>query len=110
LIYDPQKVTYRQLLEFFYKTHDPTTLNQQGNDRGTQYRSGIFYTSPEQKTIAQEVTNKANAQWWHGNIKTQIVEAGPWWDAEEYHQKYLDKEPFGYQCPTHYLRKFPDLM
>jgi peptide-methionine (S)-S-oxide reductase len=102
-------VTYRQLLEFFYKSHDPTTLNRQGNDQGLNYRSAIFYTSPEQEQVAKDVTREANEQWWKGKITTEVVEAGPWWDAEDYHQKYLDNNPNGYQCPTHYLRNFPEL-
>ncbi|KAM7213409.1 peptide methionine sulfoxide [Rhypophila decipiens] len=109
IIYDPNKITYSQILDFFYRMHDPTTSNQQGPDRGTQYRSGIFYHSPEQETIAREITNKANEQWWHGKIVTEILPAKQWWDAEDYHQLYLDKNPAGYECPSHYLRKFPDL-
>ncbi|KAM7188487.1 peptide methionine sulfoxide [Rhypophila sp. PSN 637] len=109
IIYDPNKITYSQILDFFYRMHDPTTSNQQGPDRGTQYRSGIFYHSPEQETIAREITKKANEQWWHGKIVTEILPAKQWWDAEDYHQLYLDKNPAGYECPSHYLRKFPDL-
>jgi len=85
--FDPEKVTYRQLIEYFYRMHDPTTLNSQGPDRGSQYRSGIFYHSDEQKKIAEDVTSKAQAQWYKDSkIETQIVEAGQWWDAEAYHQ------------------------
>lgn len=109
LIYDPTKITYRQLLEFFYRMHDPTTLNSQGPDKGSQYRSGIFYHSEEQERIAREVTAKANEQWWGGKVVTEILPAGQWWDAEDYHQLYLDRNPGGYECPSHYLRKFPEL-
>jgi peptide-methionine (S)-S-oxide reductase len=109
LVYDPSKITYRQLLEFFYRMHDPTTLNSQGPDRGTQYRSGIFFHSPEQEKIAREVTAKANEQWYNGKIVTEILPAQQWWDAEEYHQLYLDRNPGGYECPSHFLRTFPDL-
>jgi peptide-methionine (S)-S-oxide reductase len=109
LVFDPEKVSYRTLLEFFYKMHDPTTLNQQGNDRGTQYRSGIFFHDAEQEKIAKDVTEKVNAQWWGGKVKTEILPAKQWWDAEEYHQLYLDKNPFGYQCPSHHVRNFPEL-
>jgi peptide-methionine (S)-S-oxide reductase len=85
--FDPEKVTYRQLIEYFYRMHDPTTLNSQGPDRGTQYRSGIFYHDEEQKKIAEDVTKKAQEQWYKGNkIETQILPAGKWWDAEAYHQ------------------------
>jgi len=89
--------------------HDPTTPNRQGPDVGTQYRSGIFYTTPEQEKIAREVTGKANEQWWGGKITTEILPAGQWWDAEEYHQLYLSKNPGGYECPSHFVRDFPDL-
>lgn len=109
IIYDPKKISYRELLEFFYRMHDPTTLNSQGPDRGSQYRSGIFYHSAEQEKIAREVTAKVNEQWWRGKVVTEILPAGHWWDAEEYHQLYLDKNPDGYECPSHHLRTFPDL-
>jgi len=109
ITYDPTKLTYTTLIEFLYKMHDPTTLNSQGPDQGTQYRSGIFYYSPEQKKIAEEITKKANEQWWNGKVCTQILEAGEWWDAEDYHQKYLEVNPGGYECPSHFLRQFPDL-
>jgi peptide-methionine (S)-S-oxide reductase len=89
--------------------HDPTTLNQQGPDRGTQYRSGIFYHSPEQERIARDVTRRANEQWWGGKIVTEVLPAKQWWDAEDYHQLYLTKNPYGYECPSHFLRTFPDL-
>ncbi|KAL6816469.1 PMSR domain-containing protein [Trichoderma camerunense] len=109
LIFDPTQVSYRQLLEFFYKMHDPTTLNAQGPDTGPQYRSAIYFHSPEQEAIAREVTEKANAQWWGGKIVTEIAPAGQWWTAEEYHQLYLEKNPSGYECPSHFLRPFKDL-
>ncbi|KAK0745637.1 peptide methionine sulfoxide reductase msrB/msrA [Schizothecium vesticola] len=109
LVYDPAKLSYRELLEFFYRMHDPTTVDAQGPDRGSQYRSGIFYHSPEQETVAREVTDKVNAQWWKGGVVTEVLPAGRWWDAEAYHQEYLDKNPNGYECPSHYLRKFPEL-
>lgn len=109
LVFDPEKISYAELISFFYRMHDPTTLNRQGPDMGSQYRSGIFYTTPEQKAVAEEITKKANEQWWDGKCVTQILEAGTWWDAEEYHQLYLDKNPGGYECPSHFLRKFADL-
>lgn len=107
--YDPSQITYRQLLEFFYKMHDPTTSNRQGPDTGSQYRSGIFYHNAEQESIAREVTRLANEKWWKGKIVTEILPAGEWWDAEAYHQKYLDVNPGGYECPSHFLRSFPSL-
>jgi len=110
LIYDPTKVSYQTLLEFFYKMHDPTTKDRQGPDAGSQYRSGIFYHDAEQEKEAKRVTEKVQQQWWkQGKIVTEILPAGQWWDAEDYHQKYLDVNPGGYECPSHFLRKFPDL-
>ncbi|KAI0474168.1 peptide methionine sulfoxide [Xylariaceae sp. FL0804] len=109
--YDPSRLTYRQLLEFFYRMHDPTTANRQGPDVGTQYRSGIYFHDAEQERVARDVTRQAAEQWYGGSGKvvTEIVPAGPWWDAEDYHQLYLDKNPWGYECPSHFLRQFPPL-
>lgn len=101
--FDAQKVSYRELLILFFKMHDPTTLNQQGNDMGTQYRSAIFTHSEEQKKTAEAVkalVEKSGA--WKKPITTQIVKAGPFYKAEEYHQKYLVKNPGGYD--NHFLR------
>lgn len=110
MTFDPEKLSYTTLLQFFYKMHDPTTKNRQGMDSGTQYRSAIFYHSPEQKTEAEEVTKKVQEQWWKkATITTEILEAGQWWDAEDYHQLYLDNNPGGYECPAHFVRKFPEL-
>ncbi|CAL8582871.1 Peptide methionine sulfoxide reductase [Xanthoria parietina] len=110
MTFDPAVISYSSLLEFFYKMHDPTTKNRQGADTGTQYRSAVFYHSPEQERAAKEVTAKAQEQWWtSGKISTEILEAGQWWDAETYHQLYLHKNPGGYECPAHYVRKFPPL-
>lgn len=100
VLFDPEKLSYATILEFFYRMHDPTTLNQQGADRGTQYRSGIFTHGPEQERIAKDITQKANDQWWKGGITTELIEAGQWWDAEDYHQLYLNKNPGGYECPA----------
>ena len=83
MVFDPERVSYNTLLEFFYRMHDPTTKNRQGMDTGTQYRSGIFYHSPEQETAAKSVTEKVQQQWWkEGKITTEILPAGEWWDAE----------------------------
>ncbi|KII95084.1 hypothetical protein PLICRDRAFT_97295 [Plicaturopsis crispa FD-325 SS-3] len=104
--FDPAIVKYDELVEFFYRTHDPTTVNRQGGDTGTQYRSAIFTHSPEQADIARRVTEEVQAKHFTPNgskIVTEIQEAGPWWDAEEYHQLYLFQNPSGYQCPTHRL-------
>lgn len=100
--FDPSIIQYGELVEFFYRTHDPTTLNRQGGDAGTQYRSAIFTHSPEQRKIAEDVTRKVQEEHFKDQkIVTEIEEAGQWYDAEEYHQLYLFKEPNGYQCPTH---------
>ncbi|KAI1772102.1 PMSR-domain-containing protein [Hypoxylon cercidicola] len=109
LHYDPAKITYRQILEFFYRLHDPTTANRQGPDAGPQYRSAIYYHDEAQEKIAREVTQKANEQWYKGAVVTEIAPAGRWWDAEDYHQQYLHHNPAGYECPTHFLRTFPPL-
>ncbi|MCJ1309445.1 Peptide-methionine (S)-S-oxide reductase [Agyrium rufum] len=109
--FDPEKVTYNQLVEFFYKMHDPTTKNRQGMDSGSQYRSAIFTTSPQQEILAKEITAKVQEQWWKkGTISTEIAPMAEWYDAEDYHQKYLAKTPHGYECPSHFVRKFPDLV
>lgn len=100
IVFDPEKVSYRTLIEYFYKMHDPTTANRQGPDSGSQYRSGIFYHSEEQKKVAEEVTKKVNEQWWKGGVVTELLEAGQWWDAEKYHQLYLQNNPGGYECPS----------
>ncbi|KAJ6451270.1 peptide methionine sulfoxide reductase [Mycena sanguinolenta] len=104
--FDPAQVSYAELVEFFYRTHDPTTLNRQGADRGTQYRSAIFTTTPEQAEIAQRITEEVQAKHFTPNgtkIVTTVEAAGQWWDAEAYHQLYLFNNPNGYQCPTHRL-------
>ncbi|KAG0255379.1 Peptide-methionine (S)-S-oxide reductase [Mortierella polycephala] len=99
------KINYPNLVEFFYRMHDPTTLNSQGPDVGTQYRSAIFFHSPEQEQIAKRVTAEVQEKHYKGQtIVTEIVPAGEWFDAEEYHQKYLEKNPVGYECPSHFLR------
>ena len=110
IYYNPQKLSYQTILEFFYKMHDPTTPDRQGPDTGSQYRSGIFYHDAEQEAVARDVTKKVQEQWWKGGqVVTEILPAGEWWDAEAYHQLYLDKNPGGYECPSHFLRKFPPL-
>jgi len=108
--FDPARVTYTDLLQFFYRMHDPTTKDRQGMDSGTQYRSAVFYHSPEQKAEAVKVTEAAQKQWFkNGKITTEILEAGRWWDAEDYHQLYLHHNPGGYECPAHFLRGFEPL-
>lgn len=103
VIFDPQKLSFRKLLEFFFQIHDPTTQNQQGNDIGTSYRSAIFYTTPEQKGIAEEMIADVDASGiWPGGVVTQVQLAGPFWEAEPEHQDYLEKYPSGYTC--HFIR------
>lgn len=99
-MFDPERVSYRQLLEFFYKMHDPTTANSQGPDVGSQYRSAIFFHDADQEKVARDVTDKVNKEWWRGKVVTEIIPAGEWYDAEKYHQLYLDKNPSGYECPS----------
>jgi peptide methionine sulfoxide reductase msrA/msrB len=103
IVFDPAKLSYEALLDYFFRMHDPTTLNQQHNDIGTQYRSAIFYTSEQQKQVAERV----KARWdksgkFNRPITTEITAATPFYSAEEYHQKYLVKNPGGYTC--HVLR------
>ena len=105
IVFDPTKISYEQLLNYFFKIHDPTTLNRQGNDTGTQYRSAIFYLSEGQKKTAEMVRAKVDATgFWKGRVITEIVAAGEFYRAEDYHQKYLMKNPGGYTC--HYERPF----
>jgi peptide-methionine (S)-S-oxide reductase len=103
IIFDPEKITYRKLLEFFFQIHDPTTKNRQGNDLGMSYRSAIFYTSEEQKRIAEDTIADVDASGlWPGKVVTEIAPAGPFWEAEPEHQDYLEKFPEGYTC--HFIR------
>jgi peptide-methionine (S)-S-oxide reductase len=103
IIFDPQVTSYREILEFFFQIHDPTTLNRQGNDRGASYRSAIFYTSDEQKRIAGETIADVNASGlWPGKVVTEVAPAGAFWEAEPEHQDYLEHFPNGYTC--HFVR------
>ena len=103
ITFDPLQLSYCKLLEFFFQIHNPTTRNRQGNDIGTSYRSAIFYLSEEQKNTAQELINEINASGkWPGAVVTEVVPASDFWDAEEEHQDYLRKHPYGYTC--HYIR------
>lgn len=101
--FDPARLSYRTLLEFFFQIHDPTTKNRQGNDRGTSYRSAIFYLNEEQKETARKLIEEMTASHkWPGPIVTEVVTASDFWKAEEEHQNYLQKHPYGYTC--HYIR------
>jgi peptide-methionine (S)-S-oxide reductase len=103
ITFDPARISYEELLEFFFQIHDPTTMNRQGNDVGTQYRSAIFYANDEQRQVGENVVRKVEASGkWPGKIVTEIVAAKPFYDAEDYHQDYLRKNPGGYTC--HWIR------
>jgi peptide-methionine (S)-S-oxide reductase len=97
--FDPEKISYRQLLEFFFQIHDPTTRDRQGNDLGASYRSAIFYTTPEQEQIAEDTIDDVNASGlWPGKVVTDVSPVGDFWEAEPEHQDYLEKYPNGYTC------------
>ena len=103
IIFDPKKLSFEDLLSWFFRMHDPTTMNRQGNDRGTQYRSGIFVYNDTQKASATKIKEKVDKSGkWKAPVVTEITAAGPFWRAEEYHQHYLQKNPGGYTC--HFLR------
>ncbi|CDY76924.1 Peptide methionine sulfoxide reductase MsrA [Caballeronia glathei] len=103
IVFDPSQIGYRQILEFFFQIHDPTTKNRQGNDIGPSYRSAIFYLSDEQKRVAENTVRDVDASdLWPGKVVTEIVPAGPFWEAEPEHQDYLERNPGGYTC--HFVR------
>ncbi|WP_069295126.1 peptide-methionine (S)-S-oxide reductase MsrA [Methylophaga muralis] len=103
IIFNPEQITYRQLMEFFFQIHDPTTPNQQGNDRGMSYRSAIYYTSDEQAEIAKQTIEDINQSGiWPGKVVTEVEPVGDFWEAEPEHQDYLQHYPTGYTC--HYIR------
>jgi len=103
IIFDPARVSYRQILEFFFQIHDPSTRNRQGNDVGTSYRSAIFYTSNEQRRIAEDTIADVDASdLWPGKVVTEIFPTSDFWEAEPEHQDYLQRLPNGYTC--HFVR------
>jgi peptide-methionine (S)-S-oxide reductase len=103
VVFDPTKMSFRQLLEFFFQIHDPTTKNRQGNDLGRSYRSAIFYGNDEQKRVAEDTIADVDASGlWPGKVATEVVPAGPFWEAEPEHQDYLERYPAGYTC--HFIR------
>jgi peptide-methionine (S)-S-oxide reductase len=103
ITFDPSQTSFRDLLEFFFQIHDPTTPNRQGNDRGASYRSAIFYTSEEQCRIAQDTIADVEASGlWPGKVVTEVSPAGDFWEAEPEHQDYLERYPNGYTC--HFVR------
>ena len=104
ITFDPERISYRKLLEFFFQIHDPTTRNRQGNDVGTSYRSAIFYTNEEQKRIAKDTIADVDASGlWPAKVVTEVVPAGDFWEAEPEHQDYLERYPEGYTC--HFVRQ-----
>ena len=103
IIFDPKLTSFRELLEFFFQIHDPTTLNRQGNDIGLSYRSAIFYTTPEQEKVARDTIADVEASGlWPGRVTTEVATVGDFWEAEPEHQDYLERYPDGYTC--HFVR------
>ncbi|CAI3787847.1 Peptide methionine sulfoxide reductase MsrA [Pseudomonas sp. MM227] len=103
IVFDPSVIGYRQILEFFFQIHDPSTANRQGNDVGLSYRSAIFYNTEEQKRVALETIADVDASdLWPGKVVTELVPAGDFWEAEPEHQDYLERIPNGYTC--HFVR------
>ncbi len=103
IVFDPAIVSYRQILEFFFQIHDPTTKNRQGNDVGMSYRSAIYYESEQQKKTAEDTIADVNASGiWPGKVVTELAPAGDFWQAEPEHQDYLERIPHGYTC--HFAR------
>jgi peptide-methionine (S)-S-oxide reductase len=103
IIFDPARISFRRLLEFFFQIHDPTTRNRQGNDVGVSYRSAIFYAGPEQKAVAEDTIADVEASGlWPGKVVTELAPVGDFWQAEPEHQDYLERIPNGYTC--HFIR------
>ena len=103
IVFDPARLSFRTLLEFFFQVHDPSTRNRQGNDMGLSYRSAIYFTSDEQKRIAADTIADVDASGlWPGRVVTELAPAGPFWQAEPEHQDYLERIPNGYTC--HFVR------
>ena len=103
IVFDPAKASYRSLLEWFFQIHDPTTRDRQGNDRGRSYRSAIFYSTPEQKAVAEDTIADVEASGlWPGKVVTEVEPLGDFWEAEPEHQDYLERLPHGYTC--HFAR------
>lgn len=99
IVFDPSLIGYRELLEFFFQIHDPSTPNRQGNDRGSSYRSGIYFTTPQQRQVAMDTIADVDASGlWPGKVVTEVKAAGPFWQAEPEHQDYLERHPNGYTC------------
>jgi len=104
ILIDPRKTSFKEMLRFFFQIHDPTTVNRQGNDLGASYRSAIFYTSDEQKEVAEQVIKAVDASGlWPGKVVTEVTPVGDFWEAEPEHQDYLERFPDGYTC--HFVRE-----
>lgn len=105
--YDPEKIDYKHILDFFFQIHNPTTLNQQGNDKGSSYRSAIFYTDDEEKRIAEEMIDIVNeSERWPDPVVTTLEPLTRFWPAEDFHQDYLVKNPAGYTCHAIYFDSY----
>jgi peptide-methionine (S)-S-oxide reductase len=103
ITFDPERTSFRRILEFFFQIHDPTTPNRQGNDRGLSYRSAIFYVDDAQRRVAEDtIADVAASGLWPGKVVTEVAAAGPFWEAEAEHQDYLERRPDGYTC--HFVR------
>ncbi|PDS78754.1 peptide-methionine (S)-S-oxide reductase MsrA [Rhizobium sp. L43] len=103
IIFDPSRISYREILEFFFQIHDPSTRNRQGNDVGLSYRSAIFYVGPEQERVAKDTIADVDASGlWPGKVVTEVVPVSDFWEAEPEHQDYLERIPNGYTC--HFIR------
>lgn len=99
IVFDPERISYRDLLEFFFQIHDPTTVDRQGNDRGRSYRSAIFFLSDDQRRVAEETIADVEASGlWPGKVVTEVTKASEFWEAEPEHQDYLERLPNGYTC------------
>lgn len=106
--YEPSQLPLKDILDIFFRIHDPTTFNSQGPDVGTQYRSAIFTHDGADLEEAKKVKEVFQKEWYPNHkIATEIEPISIWYDAEDYHQRYLDKNPGGYECPTHFLRTKP---
>ncbi|KKL51212.1 hypothetical protein LCGC14_2297750 [marine sediment metagenome] len=103
IMFDPERISYRRILEFFFQIHDPTTRDRQGNDRGMSYRSAIYYVDDAQRQIAEDTVADVEASGlWPGKVVTELAPVGDFWEAEPEHQDYLERIPHGYTC--HFLR------
>jgi peptide-methionine (S)-S-oxide reductase len=103
VVFDDEVISYREILEFFFQIHDPSTRDRQGNDRGRSYRSAIYYTNAEQERVARDTIADVDASGlWPGKVVTEVEPAGAFWEAEPEHQDYLQKQPWGYTC--HFVR------